>query len=484
MLKNILNVLKGWLLILNKYKRLLGNSAIFAVGSIGIKVVQLILVPMYTYCLTTSQFGKVDFINNLVSILAPIVYVGITQSVFRFALDEEIDKQKVFSTGIIFFAGVSMIIAILGIFLERLSIDYIWYISLLLIFTTLNGMTLDYIRAIGYIREYAIAGIVYASSMGVANVILLTCLHLKIQGYLNAILIGQLVSMGYVFIVTPAIRHIHIHKFRYKLLKDMCIYSLPLIPNIFSWWINSASDRFFILLMLGSSSAGVYAIINKFPTVIVSVMEVFSRSWQMSAVEEYGSKDDKVFISNVFEYMISILFVCSVMLLSVIKPAVKILLSPAYYKGWMLVPYMLLAINYSSVANFLGSLYTASKKTKEVLYSTFLGAIINVVFTIILIKVIGIYGAIVANIMSFLVIDIYRYIQMYNLNKIKINYIKLLMLNGLFIVASLSTLLIKNYIETFAICIVCIIFQVLFDNDLFRSLKNIYTVTKRRIKRD
>ena len=36
----------------SKYKKLLGNSVIFAIGNLGSKIMQFIMVPIYSYTLT------------------------------------------------------------------------------------------------------------------------------------------------------------------------------------------------------------------------------------------------------------------------------------------------------------------------------------------------------------------------------------------------------------------------------------------------
>ena len=60
-----------------KYKKLLGNSAIFAIGNFGSKLMQFIMVPIYSYTLTTREFGKVDLLTSLIALLAPIVCLDI-----------------------------------------------------------------------------------------------------------------------------------------------------------------------------------------------------------------------------------------------------------------------------------------------------------------------------------------------------------------------------------------------------------------------
>ena len=56
----------------------------------------------------------------------------------------------------------------------------------------------------------------------------------------------------------------------------MLSYSIPLIPNTLMWWIMNASDRYAIVLFMGVSANGIYAIANKIPTVLNLLYSIFS----------------------------------------------------------------------------------------------------------------------------------------------------------------------------------------------------------------
>ena len=50
----------------SNYKKLVYNTAIFAIGNFGSKVLTFLIVPLYTYVLTTAEYGVIDlFITRL-----------------------------------------------------------------------------------------------------------------------------------------------------------------------------------------------------------------------------------------------------------------------------------------------------------------------------------------------------------------------------------------------------------------------------------
>ena len=70
-----------------------------------------------------------------------------------------------------------------------------------------------------------------------------------------------------------------------KLMKEMLVYSIPLIPHSLSWTIINLSDRVIITSALGPASNGIYAVSNKFPTIINTVYNYFAIAWKESAAK-------------------------------------------------------------------------------------------------------------------------------------------------------------------------------------------------------
>ena len=85
---------------MNKYKTLVSNTALISLGTFGSKLLVFLMVRFYTGYLTTSEFGTADIITQTCNLLLPIISLGITNGVFRFAIDSNHDKKSVFSSGL------------------------------------------------------------------------------------------------------------------------------------------------------------------------------------------------------------------------------------------------------------------------------------------------------------------------------------------------------------------------------------------------
>ena len=79
---------------MNSYKKLVNNSMIFAVGTLGSKLVTLLLVPLYTYYLSTAEYGTVDLVVTTINMLLPIVSWSVFEAVLRFSLDKQESPEE------------------------------------------------------------------------------------------------------------------------------------------------------------------------------------------------------------------------------------------------------------------------------------------------------------------------------------------------------------------------------------------------------
>jgi len=267
---------------------------------------------------------------------------------------------------------------------------------------------LNFARAINKVKIFAIAGILGTVIIAASNILFLVVLHKGVQGYLLSIIISNTVVIVYLMSMIGIAHRIKIKYVDKKLVISMITYSIPLIPNAFSWWINSSADRYFILAFIGASANGIYAVASKIPSLLNLINQIFFQSWQMSAVEEYNSKDASIFYSKTFNYFMDFQFLGSAGLLLVLKPLMTVIVSPTYYIAWRYIPFLVLAVVYSSLSGFLGTTYTAAKRTSGIFLTTLIGAISNLLFGFVFVHWFGLQGASFAGALSFSIVLIVR----------------------------------------------------------------------------
>ena len=77
---------------MNQYKRLLGNTFIFAIGTFSSKILVILMLRFYTGMMTQDEMGVADLIIKTTSILYPVVSlsIGQAQCVYHCARDRAV----------------------------------------------------------------------------------------------------------------------------------------------------------------------------------------------------------------------------------------------------------------------------------------------------------------------------------------------------------------------------------------------------------
>jgi len=393
---------------MDKYTRLIRNSGIFAISSLGSHLVSFVLVRFYTEMLTTTQYGLIDFMVTTISVVVPVISLSVVEAVLRFGMDNDCSSDILSNGVFVALCGTLLFCFIGSRFLADTAYEkYGPYMVALVALTSIDNICAQYIRGRGRVASFAISGIVKTIVFTGSNIVLLLYLRLKVEGYLLSLIISEAIT---ILFLMNSIRDIGMARARInaKLLSQMLKYSIPLIPNSLFWWVMNAADKYVILGVLGAGANGLYAVAHKIPSLVNICNSLFFQAWQLSAVEEERSKDRKEFYSNVFNALAVTLFLVAGVLLVLIKPVMSIMVSDNYANAWKYIPYLVIAMVFSAFSGFLGTNYVASKKTKGALKTTLFGAGVNILLNIALINRFGMNGAAFATMVSFCITWLYR----------------------------------------------------------------------------
>ncbi len=420
---------------MDKYKRLLSNTLIFAIGTFSSKVLVFLLVPFYTNLLTKGEMGTADLIVQTANLIIPIVSIGMSNAIIRYGLDKYIDKRDVFT------GALTAILSGYGVFLLLLPLSakipviggHTLLIYLYVLTACLRSLCSQFVRARQLIRLYAFDGVMSTATVILFNVIFLFFFRLGITGYVLATIVSDLCSSLFLFTVAGLHRYLRFRGCDWSVLRSMARYAAPLIPTTTCWWITNVSDRYMVTYFLSAEANGLLTIAYKVPTIITLVSGIFTDAWQMSAFTEDGPGRTR-FFSNVFNAYQALIFSAASGLILFAKFITSILvLGPAnpFYESWRYIPFLLLATCFSCFVTFLGSIYMVEKKSVATLATTALGAAANVLLNLLLIPRFGINGGTFATFASYLIVFCVRLVDTHRIIPMHWNLPKLLANLGL-----------------------------------------------------
>ena len=387
-----------------RYKNLLSDSIAFAISNFASKILVFLLVPLYTSVLSTSEYGIADLITNTVNLLYPILTLSIMEATLRFSFDKEMPKDEVLvnSLFVVSIAEIVLIILtpIVKLYFVSLGEYWIWFLIVFLGFN-LQQVISQFVKGMGKTNVFAISGIIQTIVIVATNIIGLLVFKGGLYAYLLSIILGYIVTILYLIIAAKLkIKKLSIN---FPALKKMLQYSIPMIPTLVSWWISTSADKYMIISYLGLSTSGIYSVANKIPSVLNLFTNIFTSAWTISAIQSADSSDKESYQATVYKYFNALnVIVCSLLIIFS-KLLGRLLYSKDFFEAWHSVPFLLVAYVFAGLSGFLASSFRSEKKTSGLFSSSCIGAIINIVFNIIVIPRFGMIGAAFTTLLGFAV---------------------------------------------------------------------------------
>lgn len=467
---------------MNKEKQLIKNTAIVSIGKICTQLITFLLLPLYTYILSTEEYGIVDLLNTLVGLLLPILTLQMEQAIFRFLLDKrenyEEEKKIITVTMKFMLAQTIIYLAIFAVASHWVHNDYKYFLALNLVATMCSNLLLQISRGLGDNAKYAIGSFLSGAATVVLNVLFIVVFKWGAYGMLSATMIGNLTCALYIFISMKIYRYISWKtKLDRNLLKEMLKYSIPLVPNMISWWIVSASDRTIITGFLGIAVNGIYSAANKFSGVVSTLYSVFNLTWTESAAINIDSEDKDEFFSKILDFTIRFFGSVCLGIVALMPFIFPILINEKFSDAYYQIPILMLATMFNILVSFLGSIYVAKKKTKEIAKTSIFAAIINIVVNVGLIKFIDLYAASISTVVAYFSMFVYRIIDSRKYVKLKVS--KSLVIT--FALISLVTFIgyyLKNTKFSMILALIVIIYAILINR---HSMKYLINIVKKKL---
>ncbi|MBL1220637.1 polysaccharide biosynthesis C-terminal domain-containing protein [Chryseobacterium sp. L7] len=428
-------------------KKMFKETLTYSIGSFGSKILSFLLVPFYTYFLTKKELGEYDLLLTTISLFAPLVSLQISDATYRWLIDKEYisedQKAKIMTNSIITLCIGYLIFCIgFSIYVFFNSFQYEGYFIVLIFLNCLLPLLQSILRGQGNTKQFAINGILTTFLIVVFNVVFIYVLKLNVEGVFIANIAAYTVAC---ILILYKVKILQYFKFKYwdpELIKSMASYSLPLIPNLMSWWAISSASKFIILHYMGPEGNGLYAVASRFPALLLVINSVLLLPLQDRILKEEDNLTFNRLLGKFIMFELALAFT-----LGILSPLMtKILVSKEYFETWEYMPYLYLGVGFNAIAGFLGLKYQKEKNTLKITLTTLLGAVVSIALSIVFIQYIGLQGISISFLLGFLVVLLLRYIDIYKKEIFNIKFFIIILLP---VVTYLSILLIKKAISCF-----------------------------------
>lgn len=469
---------------MSREKQLLKNTAIVAIGKICTQFISFFLLPLYTAMLSTEEYGTVDLLNTYISLLLPLIILQIDQGIFRFLIDareDEKEKRTLISTTIIIITLQSVayliIYAIVGQFINN---QYKYFLATNVVASIFSSVMLQISRGLGDNKTYSLGSLISASGTMILNVIFIVVFKWGAYGMLMASLIANCLCAMFVFLKKKLYKYILKNSFSKRHLRSIWKYSIPLVPNMLSWWIVNASDRTIVSNMINIGANGIYSAANKFSSVCITFFNIFNMTWSESASMYIKDKDSSMYFTKTIDTALRIFSAICIGIIAIMPFIFSLLINEKFDDAYYQIPILMMSTLCNIIVSLLGSVYVAKKNSREIAKTSILAAIINIVINLVLIKFIGLYAASISTLVAYLAMAIYRYIDVQKYIKIKVD-LKLVLYTVLISIIIFTTYYMRITWLSIISLIITVLYAILINRNTMGIIVN---VLKRKLNKN
>jgi len=383
----------------------------------------LIILPILTKTLGTSDYGIWAQILVTVSLLQPFIHLGLGNATVRFLSSR--GKREI-GQGVLTALSVALLtsmIAALAVFLlsDFLAITLlgsesaaaaIRLGSLLIILEALSAIALGSFRIFGQIKRYSIIIL----SQTALEIGLVAFFVLSGYGILGAI-ISLLITRGIILLITLylIISHAGFAFPDFSLLRPYLVYGLPLVPTAIFALVVSSSDRYVIGSFMGAASVGIYSaaygignVISMFLGYIAYILSptIFS-SYDKGRIAEV-----KTYLSYSWKYLLMFSIPSAFGLSILAEPLLGSLTTVEFISaGRFIIPLVALSMIFYGVYAIFGEVVRLFKRTRifPIVFGT--AAALNLGLNILLVPHWGIMAAAITTLVAYAMVAVIMYYQ-------------------------------------------------------------------------
>jgi O-antigen/teichoic acid export membrane protein len=391
-------------------KRLGKHSLIYGLGGLVSRILGLLLLPLYTRYLTTSDYGKVETLIAFTLVIGIVLRMGITSALFRFYFDspEPSHRRLVLRTSFWFTMSMATLGLVAGLVLSPQISELLfgtpddWELVAASVVNLWVNMNYEQLTSLFRLEERSTAFV----SASLANILLTVAATLLLVVGLEAgplgVIVGNFAGTLVVYGALVGYRREQLGlQFDRGLLREMNRFGVPLMPTALLLWVTNFSDRLFLVKLADTAEVGLYSVGVRIASAMVLLLTAFRLAWPAFA---YSIEDDRE-ARRTYAYVLTYLVLVTTWVATGLT-----LLSP-WIVDWLTTP------DFSSASRVVGPLAFAAvafggyivvaigvgraRRTQFNWVVTGAAAAVNVALNLILIPPYGMMGAAVATIAAY-----------------------------------------------------------------------------------
>lgn len=393
------------------YIRRLGRDSLFY-GALDVanRFVGIFLVPLYTRVLAPADYGTLDLITTLMTVLYALFYLGLDSALIYYynRTDEVVERRRVATTAIATWTVTvslgSLVLLLLRQPAARLAMpgivdadQLIWLAALSLPLQALISVQTLMLRIRFAFKRFAFLSLGGLLTNVALNVYLVLVLRLGVEGILLAQLYSRFLFVVLGFFLT---RREFARNLSRRLATDMVRYGAPLVlPNI-AYWVVLYFERYALLRLASLDDVGLFGIATRFATFVTLASNAIDIAWMPFALSIQRDRNAPGVYAHVLTYYLLISGLAGTGIALFAREALIVLTQPAYYAAYVLVGPIVASLVLRGAFNILAIGAFVKEQTRLLGSLGVVSAMLDVLLLIALIPLLGALGAALATLFT------------------------------------------------------------------------------------
>lgn len=435
--------------MLNLIKSTSRNSIIYGFGNISIKLVGLILIPIYTnpVYLTVDDYGVLGIVEITSQVLIALLGLALFQALTRWYFDKDyLGQQKaIFFTILLFTSFISVMafaafFPFAGLFSSIIFQNYQYeYLLRLMFFSSclqvVGQIPLTLLKLQSKPGLYSVSSIIKLLITLALTIYFILGLGRGLEGIYEAQVIGGIIFL--LFLGRYIFNNIQL-KLELRILLSMLQFSWPLVLGYISGMLLSVFDRYSLNYLAELKDVSIYSlgfkVANTIKIVVVNSVQLAISPLIFQMMDKEGNKRFYSKLMTYFSFLVMIFVIgLSVYGLEILKVFTS---SKEYWEAYMVIPVIAFSVLFGMMKDTSLIGLQIQKKTRIIGIVIFIIAALNLGLNILLIPKFDIMGAAIATLLSQIIFFfiIYLCAQKYYFIPFELKKLIIIILTGTFII--------------------------------------------------
>jgi O-antigen/teichoic acid export membrane protein len=390
--------------------RLGKHSAIYGLGGLVQRILAVLLLPVYTRYLSPSEYGVVETLVALTTVLVIVLRLGMSNAFIRFYFESQEPEQRtlVLRTAFWFTMGMSTVGLVGGLALSPEVASALFGSSddaavVAASFVVLwSQMNWEQMLQLFRVEERSVAYVsATLANLGVTVAATLTLVVALDKGPLG-VMVGNFTGTLVVYAALLGYRREQLGlQFDRRLFREMNRFGMPLVPSALMLWVTNFSDRFFLLRFADADEVGLYSVGVRIASAMALLLTAFRTAWPAFAYSIEDDREAKATYAWVLTYVMALTAWVATGLALLSPWLVDAIAAPAFSSSSKVVGPLAFSVvlfsGYVVVAIGLGR----TRRTQFNWVVTGVAAIVNVTLNLTLIPRYGMMGAAIATLAAY-----------------------------------------------------------------------------------